>query len=399
MLKRKDALRRFRLSVSLFFFMQGIVFSAWANRIPDIKLQLGLSDAALGTVLFSIPMGQLCAMGLSAWLVNRYGSRIMTIIASMYYPLALVPLGFANSPLTLSVGLFFFGMGANLCGITSNTQGVGVENLYARSILASFHGLWSMGGFLGGFISMGMVALMVSPRVHFLIVACVSVLMMLMVRRMFVRFDLNPNEDHTTEDRRPTNRITANRKPLWQRVDKFLLLLGAMAFSSMICEGCMYDWSGVYFMQVVNAPDSLVRLGFVVSLCTMATGRMIADRFIMRYGSARVIFTSGTLIFIGMVLAVAMPTLPFATLGFLLVGFGISSTVPVCYSLAGRSTTMKAGNAVSIVTSIGFLGFLLGPPLIGHLSALISLRWTFGVIGCLGLVVATLSIRLKKHNC
>lgn len=389
MLKRKDALRRFRLSVSLFFFMQGIVFAAWANRIPDIKLSLGLSDAALGTVLFAAPVGQLCAMGLSAWLVNRYGSRIMTVIASLYYPIALIPLGFATNPFTLSIGLFFFGMGANLCGITSNTQGVGVESLYAKSILASFHGLWSMGGFLGGFISMGMVALCVTPRAHFIIVAFASVSLMLLVRNMFVRFDLTPAVDSAEE--RPHE-----RKPLWNRVDRFLLLLGVMAFSSMVCEGCMYDWSGVYFMQVVNAPDNLVRLGFVVSLCTMATGRMIADRFIMRYGSSRVIRASGVLIFMGMALSVALPTLPFATLGFLLVGFGISSTVPVCYSLAGRSSTMKAGNAVSVVTSIGFLGFLLGPPLIGHLSAFITLRWTLLAIGCLGLAIAVLSLRLKK---
>lgn len=389
MLKRKDALKRFRFAVSMFFFMQGIVFSAWANRIPDIKVQLGLSDAGLGTVLFAIPLGQLCAMGLSAWLVNRYGSRRMTVIASMFYPLALVPLGFAATPFTLSAGLFFFGMGANLCGITSNTQGVGVENLYVRSILASFHGLWSMGGFLGGFVSMGLVALAVSPRVHFIIVAIVAVATMLAVRRMYVRFDLNPTEHRQKEP-------DTGRKNLFKRIDGFLVLLGVMAFLAMICEGCMYDWSGVYFMQVVHAPDNLVRLGFVVSLCTMATGRLVADRFIMRYGSTRVISASGTLIFLGMALSVACPTLSLATLGFLLVGFGISSTVPVCYSLAGHSTTMKAGNAVSLVTSIGFLGFLLGPPLIGHLSALITLRFTFGVIGCLGLGIAILSMRLRK---
>lgn len=388
MIKQKDALRRFRLAVSLFFFAQGVVFSAWANRIPDIKATLHLSDAALGTVLFSIPLGQMCAMGLSAWLVNRYGSRLMTVIASMYYPLALVPLGFATTPLTLSVGLFFFGMGANLCGITSNTQGVGVERLYSKSILASFHGLWSMGGFTGGFISMGLVALSVSPRVHFILAAAVVIAIMFSVRRLYVRFDINPLAEKTEETKK-------DHKPLWKRLDSFLLMLGVMSFLAMICEGCMYDWSGVYFMQVVNAPDNLVRLGFVVSLGTMATGRLVADRFIMRFGPWRVVSASGLLIFTGMMLSVAFPTLPLATLGFLLVGFGISSTVPVCYSLAGRSKTMKAGSAVSIVTSIGFLGFLLGPPLIGHLSALITLRLTFGVIGCLGLAIAGMAMRNK----
>lgn len=389
MRKRKEALRRFRLAVSMFFFVQGIVFSAWANRIPDIKRALGLSDAALGTVLFAIPVGQLCAMGLSAWLVNRYGSRMMITVASFFYPLTLLPLGFADSPYMLAAGLFFFGMAANLSNITSNTQGVGVEDLYSKSILASFHGLWSLGGFIGGFFSMGMAALYVSPRVHFLIVFAVATLLMFTVRRMFVRFDLKPHDDAAEDS--PTRRV-----PFYRRLDGYLLLLGAMTFFAMICEGCMYDWSGVYFMQVVNAPARLVQLGFVVSLCTMAAGRFLADRFVMRFGPGRVIRASGLLIFTGMLLSVAFPTLPFATLGFFLVGFGISSTVPVCYSLAGHSTRMKAGTAVSLVTSIGFFGFLVGPPLIGHTAEAIGLRFTFGFVGCLGLAVTLLSFRLRK---
>ncbi|MDO4159157.1 MAG: MFS transporter [Prevotellaceae bacterium] len=390
MLKRNEALKRLRTAVSLFFFIHGIVFSAWANRIPDVKRALNLSDSALGTVLFSIPIGQMCAMGLSAWLVNKYGSRKMLVTASVLYPLFLVPLGFSDNVFALSIGLFFFGMSSNLYNIASNTQGVNVEDLYSRSILASFHGVWSLGAFLGGFVSMGLIMMNVKPSLHFILVFVTAIIIMFCVRHQLVKADLKPHV--ATDESRAEEKL-----PFYKKLDKFLLLLGGMVFFAMICEGCMYDWSGVYFMQVVEAPSELVQLGFVVCMCTMTIGRFLADYFVMRFGAKRLICTSGMLIFIGMALSVAMPDIVFATIGFLLIGFGISATVPVCYSLAGHSEHLKSGTAVAVVTSIGFFGFLVGPPVIGHLAGIISLHWTFGVMSCFGLAIALLSLRLKKR--
>ena len=180
--------------------------------------------------------------------------------------------------------------------------------------------------------------------------------------------------------------------------DWMVVILGIMAFTAMICEGCMYDWSGVYFQQVVEAPANLVQTGYVTCLCTMTVGRFISDSFVTRCGASKVIAVSGLLIFSGLGIAVAFPHLLTALIGFFLVGFGISSTVPICYSTAGRTTRMNSGIAVAIVSSIGYLGFLIGPPMIGYLAHSISLHYTFGVIGLLGLVLGVMALRLRLNE-
>lgn len=393
MLTRQQALFRFRLAVSLFFFIQGVVFATWTNRIPDLKTALHLSDASLGNVLFAIPVGQMTAMYLSAWLINRFGSRRMLMLAAALYPLCLLLPGLADTPYTLAAGLFCFGISGNLFNIAANTQGINVEHLYHRSIMASFHGLWSLGGFLGGVLSMGFIALEVSPWLHFLLMAIASFLLAHSIRGQLVRHDFRPPQPPPGDKAQG-----AGRQGFWHRlqgIDGYVLLLGGMAFCAMVCEGCMYDWSGLYFKQVVQAPGKLVQLGFVICLCTMTIGRFIADRFVRRFGARSVIRCSGLLISVGMLTAVLLPDLLCASIGFFLVGFGISSTVPVCYSMAGRSPKMNPSTALATVSSVSYLGLLLGPPVIGHVSQAISLHWTFAVIALFGLLISAGASRLR----
>lgn len=379
-----------RAAVSLFFFIQGLIFATWANRIPDIKETLGLTDAALGTVLFAIPVGQVTAMVLSGWLVNRFGSKKMLITATFLYSLSLIPLALATTEIGLMEGLFLFGMTTNLYNTSSNTQGVNAEHEYGKTIMASFHGFWSLGGFIGGLIAMLFMGLHLMAITHFCSVIVFCIVLGMVVYKYLVSKDQKKTEIQTTPER---------RKRWMKGIDPMVVILGVMAFAAMICEGCMYDWSGVYFQQVVEAPANLVQTGYVTCLCTMTLGRFISDRFVTKYGSSKVIAASGLLIFIGLCIAVGFPHLLTALIGFFLVGFGISSTVPICYSSAGRTTRMNSGIAVATVSSIGYLGFLIGPPMIGYLAHSISLHYTFGVIGLLGLGLAVLAVRLQfnKH--
>lgn len=379
-----------RAAVSLFFFIQGLIFATWANRIPDIKETLGLTDAALGTVLFSIPVGQVTAMVLSGWLVNRFGSKKMLITATFLYSLSLIPLALATTEIGLMEGLFLFGMTTNLYNTSSNTQGVNAEHEYGKTIMASFHGFWSLGGFIGGLIAMLFMGLHLMAITHFCSVIVFCIALGMIMYKYLVRNDQKKTEIQTIPE----------GKMRWMKgIDPMVVILGVMAFAAMICEGCMYDWSGVYFQQVVDAPANLVQTGYVTCLCTMTLGRFISDRFVTKYGSSKVIAVSGLLIFIGLCIAVGFPHLLTALIGFFLVGFGISSTVPICYSTAGRTTRMNSGIAVATVSSIGYLGFLIGPPMIGYLAHSISLHYTFGVIGLLGLGLAVLAVRLQfnKH--
>ena len=163
----------------------------------------------------------------------------------------------------------------------------------------------------------------------------------------------------------------------------------------MICEGAMADWSGVYFKKVVESPAAYITLGYVAFTGTMATGRFLGDWLVTKLGVKRMLQCSGTLIASGLMLAVLFPNLIMATTGFLLVGFGVSSVVPIAYGLAGRSKTMTPGMALSAVSTIGFLGFLFGPPMIGFIAQASSLRWSFILIALLGFGTSLLASKVK----
>lgn len=373
--------RAYRIAVCVFFFIQGLTFSSWASRIPDIKSRLGLSDAGLGGVLFALPIGQLTGMALSGYLVTRFGSKRILSIAALLYPTALLLLGSAPSVAFLVLALFVFGICGNLFNISVNTQAVGIEALYRRSIIASFHGLWSLAGFFGGLIGSVMVANFISPLSHYCIIIALSLLLMLIARN-----GVMPRDAHKE----------GAKRSLFTVPDKTILVLGMIAFASMICEGTMFDWSGIYFEKIVKAPTNLTRIGFVAFMSTMAGGRFAADYLITRFGATRMLQFAGITILSGLGLAVALPYLPAATLGFLLVGVGVSSVVPLTYSMAGRSKTMASGVAIAAVSSVGFLGFVIGPPLIGFISQAFGMRTAFLLVSLLGLGTTILSKKIKQ---
>ncbi len=372
--------RRYRQAVAASFLLQGLCFSTWAARIPTVQHQLGLSEAALGGVLLAVPVGSLAALPLAGWLVARFGSRLVAQLGLLLYALGLPLLGLADSVPQLLAALALFGVAGNLANISINTQAVGVEELYGRSILATFHGVWSVAGFLGAGLGTLLIAQAVPPLFHFLLVSGAVLLGLLLTRAHLLPHDAP----------RPAD------TPLFVLPDKSLLLLGVLAFCSLLCEGTMFDWSGVYFRQIVRAPPAWVGLGFAAFMALMATGRFVADWFTDRFGRRRTLVLSGLLEAAGLTLAVAWPTLITATVGFMLVGLGVSAVVPLVYGAAGRSTTMPAGVALAAVTTVGFAGFLLGPPLIGFVAGISSLRVSFALVAGMGLAVAVLGNRVKE---
>lgn len=375
--------RAYRIAISSFFFIQGLTFASWASRIPDIKNALALSDAALGGILLSLPIGQFFALALSGYLVTRYGSRVILITTSILYPATLLLIGLASTPVLLIAALFFTGFFGNIYNIAVNTQAVGIEALYGRSIMASFHGLWSLAGFTGGLIGTFMIAQELSPFQHYWIINGLTLLLTF----LFVRSTL-PRDAKSSE----------SKTKLFVKPDKAILILGVLAFSCMICEGTMFDWTGVYFDKILKTPKEQTQFGFVAFMCTMAGGRLIADFLIMKLGAKRMIQISGTMIFIGIFIIVAFPYLVPSIIGLLIAGFGVSSVVPLSYGLAGQSKTMPAGQALAAVSSLGFLGFLIAPPLIGFISEAYTLRVAFALIALMGLVVVLLSGKVEKHT-
>lgn len=375
--------RIYRIALSIFFFIQGLVFASWASRIPDIKLKFGLNDAELGSLLFALPAGQMLGMVLSGYLVSRFGSRLMLLIGVVIYPGTLVLLGVAPTIVLLVAALVFFGLCANLINIAANTQAISVEALYRKSIMASFHGLWSLAGLTGGLIGGFMAAHRYMPFVHYCIIFGLTMVLALIAGPYLLP------RDASRKNKQASIFVKPNRN---------IVVLGLITFACMICEGTMFEWSGVYFQQVVHAPAQLIGLGFPAFMSTMAGGRFAADYFITKFGVKRLLRISGVTIFIGLLTAAIFPTIVPTTIGFLLVGLGVASVVPMTYSIAGRSRTIQPGVALAMVSTIGFLGFLLGPPLIGFVAEAFGLRWSLTMIAVLGLGTTLLAGSIKNEE-
>ena len=166
----------------------------------------------------------------------------------------------------------------------------------------------------------------------------------------------------------------------------------------MLSEGIMFDWSGVYFKDVVKAPEQLVVLGYTSFMLMMATGRFLGDRVIQKFGRRKILQISGCLISIGLFSAVLLPYIATAALAFMLVGIGVSTIVPTVYSLAGRTKDIPPGIALTMVSSVSFLGFMLGPPGIGYIAEAWGLRASFAIIGIFGFIIAIMVSRIKVFN-
>jgi MFS family permease len=371
-----------RIAVSAFFFGQGLCFASWASRIPDIKTTLHLSDAGLGSILLALPAGQLTAMPFSGRLVTHFGSKKVLRFCLVLYVICMTNIGLAAAPWQLALALFLFGVCGNMCNISVNTQAIRAEKLYDRPIMTSFHGAWSTAGFAGAAIGLLMMSQHISPYIHFWIIAALIFLLIFFGQKYL-----------------QTGRATVTeKKPFFSKPNGALVQLGIIGFCSMASEGAMFDWSGVYFKQVVNAPAALTVLGYTSFMVMMATGRFMGDKLIARHGRKKMLQASGILISTGLFISVLFPYLATATLGFLIVGLGVSSIVPMVYSTAGKVPNIPPGMALASVSSISFLGFLMGPPLIGYIAEISSLRYSFALIGLLGFTIALLVSKLKAFH-
>ena len=369
--------RRIRIAVASLYFSMGLCFASWASRIPDIKTALHLGDAAFGTILFALPVGQFLMMPFSGRLVTRFGSSKVILFAFPAYAFCLTNLGLAYHGWQLAIGLFLFGICGNMCNISVNTQGVAAERLYGRPIMSALHGGWSIAGFTGALLGLAMINLKVPPYLHFWIVVGTALVIVLLNRRM-----LAPGKPGPT--------VAAARRSIFSIPEGALLQLGLIAFCSMASEGAMFDWSGIYFKDVVKAPASLVILGYTSFMIMMAAGRFIADGMVVRFGRKRLLQASGILVSSGLFFSVFFPYIVTSTIAFMMVGLGVSSIVPSVYSAAGKQSKVAPGIALAAVASVGFLGFLMGPPLIGYVSAAVGLRSSFAVIGICGICITLL---------
>ncbi|MDJ1492340.1 MFS transporter [Cytophagaceae bacterium DM2B3-1] len=368
-----------RTSISIYFFVLGSMFATWASRLPAIKVQLHLSDGELGTVLLGMPIGSILVMPLAGWLTSRFGSRSVVVAASVIYSCVIPCLALIPEAWMLAVALLFAGASGDLINIAANDQAIHLERLYSKSIMSSFHALFSVGGMVGAGLGGLMRQWNIDLFTHFCIVGSFTILISI----IFSRFLLTT---HTNYD--PTT-------PVFVRPDNTIIGLGIIGLCVMLGEGAMADWSSIYLTNLLPANSGWTTAGYTAFSFAMALGRFGGDWFTNRQGIQKTLIVSGVLSGFGLLLAILVQQPTVVIIGFACAGLGFATVVPLVYSAAGQSKTMNAGMAIAAVSTVSYFGFLFGPPLIGWISEAIGLRWALLLVVFLSFMISVLA---KKNT-
>jgi len=376
-------LRRAFWGVMASFIVHGLVASTWVSRIQSIKADLALSDGALGLALLGTAIGSMVAIPICGALVMRFGSRAMVAWTGIGFCSALLLPGLATNATTLFAALLFYGAMAGANDVAMNAQAVATEKLLGFPAMSRFHAMFSFGGILGASAGGFIASRGATPFVH---LTCGAILFV-GIAIAAPRFMVNAHADRSAASPRPKRHIPFT-----------LIALSAIGFCMFLSEGAIADWAGVFLRQVLRTSDGFAPLGYAVFSVTMAAFRFRGDAITSRIGREAVIRYGGLLAASGVALAICASSPYVALLGFAAAGAGFSSIVPNVFAAAGRVSGVSEGAGVATVSGLGYLGFLAGPPAIGFLSQVSSLRIGLLLVVVLSAIAALLSGTVKRTS-
>lgn len=367
-----------RVAVAAVFFANGLGIGAWAGALPLLKSTLGLGDGALSLVLLGFAAGAVVSMPVTGALAPRWGSGRTTWLAGLAFAAALALPPLAGGLLALMAAAFILGASNGALDVSMNAHASQIEGRWGRPIMSSFHAAFSIGGLTGAALAGFLVA--VEPQAVLWMPATIAVVLVAGFAP-----DLGPGE-----------RMIAADGPRFVRPGRAALALCAVALICMLIEGAMADWSAVYLATVGGSPVSVAAAGYAGFSLAMALGRLFGDRFVHRLGGPQVIRRGALLAAAGLVLATLSPGWP-SILGFTLVGIGLSNVVPAVFSAAGRMGASSA-TGIAMAASAGYAGFLAGPPIIGSIATLSSLRVGIALLAFAALAVALLANAARQRR-
>ncbi|WP_425146324.1 MFS transporter [Deinococcus sp.] len=373
-----------RVATSLMFFVNGLIVASWVVRIPSVRDALHLTEAQVGTAILGMAVGALLSMPLSGGWIARFGSAAVTRLFAVLFCLTLLlPFVAGNLPLLFGA-LALLGMTNGAMDVAMNAQGVAVERRLGRPVMSSFHAWFSLGNLSGALAGSLLLALKVGALPHALGLGLLSLVAVLLAgSSLLPRSADQPPEALTPVATGAEAPPLLDSAPARVSLSPLVLPMGLLCFLAMLGEGASGDWSGLYYRDVLKVSGGLVGLGYSALTLSMTLGRIFGDRWRGRFGDERLVVSSGLLSGAGVLLALLSRGYPLATLGYVLTGLGVANIVPVLYGAAGRA---MSGQGIARVATLGYLGFLAGPPLIGYVSHALSLR--------AGLLVIALSLLL-----
>lgn len=372
---RTASAREVRWSVTAMFLASGLTVASFLSRIPSVQAALELPAATLGLVLPALSVGVVAGLLLAGRAIGRTGSRRLMLIGIVLAVVALPLTGVAVGPRTLALALFLLGCGASAMDVGMNAQGVGVERAYGRSLLIGMHAAWSIGTLLGALAGSIAIANRTPVPVHLAAVAAVvAAIGVTALRRLTIDDRLAATEPA---------RFTVPRGPLFP--------LALVAFASILGESTAGYWAGIHLRDTVAVTPDRIGWAFVAHTAGMVGARLVGDRLVGRFGRRAVLRASGLLAGVGFLVVATVPVLLGGVLGFLLVGLGLGSLVPLAFAFAGR-VAATPGEGIAAVLAFGYLAFLVGPPVIGALADTVGLSVGFVVVAVVIPLLATRSL-------
>ncbi len=355
-----------RQAISLVFLVNGFVLANWVARIPAISDRLGLSEGELGSALLGLAVGAIGAFPFAGRLIGDFGSARVTMAFGLALALTLTPIAFAPNLPLLFLALVAAGASNGGMDVSMNAQGVEVERVWQRPILNSMHGFYSVGGLVGAGTGAGAAASDMGPRVHFALVTALGVGALLWARTAMIVDDPSAH--------------AGERPPVFALPPWAMVPLGLVVACAAIGEGAMADWSALYLREDLETSPAVAALGFAAFSAAMLGGRFTNDALVARYGPERIVRAGGLIASVGLALGLLVNTPLAVMLGFGAVGLGLSGIFPLGFSAAADRPGISRGRAVAAIATMGYTGFLAGPPLLGWVAEATSLRLALGIV-------------------
>lgn len=377
----RDPNWRQQLSTRIAFLIAGIGFSTLAPLIPTIKARFDLNEGSLGLLLFCIGLGSLMVMPFGGALTSRFGCRKVILCSSLAFLASLPALIFAPSPILLALALLVMGAGGGTLDVAMNIQAVIVEEESKRPMMSGFHGLFSVGGIIGAGALTALLSFGLKPQNCQLLVSIMCLALILLVTPSLLPRGPQAHHEHAKGIPWPRGQV---------------LLIGVLCLIVFAAEGSVADWGGVLLTKFRNVGTNQAGMGYIAFAAMMTLNRLAGDRIVAFLGPRPVVFFGGLVAATGFAMATFLPFWFTSVLGFACVGLGLANVVPILFSATGKQSVMPANLALSAASTMGYVGLLVGPPVLGFIARASTLLVSMAFLAILCVSVALCARRVTE---
>lgn len=391
----EPALRRARVGVALLFLTNGALFANILPRYPEIKAALGLDAATYGLAIAAFPAGAIVAGLAAAMFIRRFGSAKVAVVGTIITSLGILAAGFSPSILFFALGLFIGGAADAITDVAQNAHGLRVQRGFGRSIINSFHAIWSIGAVLGGSMAAVAIATGLPIGIHLIISAVIFCIVSLIALRLC----LSGRDDRTEEDAiAGGEEIGGALQRITAKTVIIIVALVLISIAGALVEDAGMSWATLYLATSLDAPAALAATGYIALVGAQFIGRLVGDRLTDRFGQRAVAIAGGLIASVGMGLALAFPSIPGTIIGFAAAGYGVATLIPAAMNVADDLPGLKHGAGLTIVSWLLRLGFLFSPPIVGLVADNAGLRAGLLVVPLAGIVAVLFAWALQGRE-